>query len=343
MKRRLAVLVIGVAGLVAVGLFSMSEQPRQPKAATAGGEKYLFACQGRVEGASDPVEVSASMDGVIQTVLVSEGQSVQRGQLVARVGCADLEANVESQRASVESARQALVRLHRGSRDEDRRAAAEATTGARAVRDHAKAQFERFARLFKSEDVSRQSFESAQRDLEVAESGLRRTEEQERLVLAPPLTEDVGRLDADLAGAEARLRSAEAPVRKCSVESPVTGTVIKVVRRAGESVSTFTRQPIVTIGDFSIRRVRAEVDERDVAKVFVGQRAEIRLDGDDHGVAGSVSRTALRMGRKSVQAILPGDKDDRDVLDVWIDLPLANRPQLLPMGLRVLVRFSKEH
>ena len=74
-----------------------------------------------------------------------------------------------------------------------------------------------------------------------------------------------------------------------------------------------------------------------MAKVFVGQTAMVRIDDDE--LNGRVTRTALRMGRKSIQGIVPGDKNDRDVLDVWIDLRAAHRR--LPLGLRVLVRFSK--
>jgi HlyD family secretion protein len=339
-KRRITMLSLVAFALAAAALIATSRQPRAASpvaAAKAEPDPISFACQGRVEAGADPVEVSASIDGVIRTLLVSEGQFVRKGQLLARVSCDDLDANTQAQRAVVESARQALMRLHRGSRDEERLTAAEATNEARAVRDHAEVQFDRMDRLYKTEDISLQTLDNARRDWDVAEAALRKADQQERLVLAPPLAEDVSRLEAELAGAEARLRSAEASFAKCAVESPVNGTVIKVLRKVGESVSTFTPQPIATVGDLTIRRVRAEVDERDVAKVFIGQTAVVRIEDDE--LTGRVTRTALRMGRKSIQGVVPGDKNDRDVLDVWIDLPASHRR--LPLGLRVLVRFSK--
>ena len=66
------------------------------------------------------------MDGVIAAVLVTEGQVVKAGELIARLACDDLEAEIRAAKAAENAARQAKARLVRGSRDEERHVAAAA-------------------------------------------------------------------------------------------------------------------------------------------------------------------------------------------------------------------------
>ena len=49
--------------------------------------EVTLACQGRVEGRSETVEVGAAADGVIQTVYVKEGERVAKGAKLAEIGC----------------------------------------------------------------------------------------------------------------------------------------------------------------------------------------------------------------------------------------------------------------
>ena len=108
--------------------------------------------------------------------------------------------------------------------------------------------------------------------------------------------------------------------------------------KPGESFSTLVPKPILTMADTSWLRVRAEVDERDVARVFAGQRVVIRADGwQDAGVPARVSRVSSQMGRKTVRTGDPADKGDRDVLEVLVDLDRQD-PRLV-VGLRVTALF----
>lgn len=61
-----------------------------------------------------------------------------------------------------------------------------------------------------------------------------------------------------------------------SIFSPIDGTVLRVFARAGESFSTVTPRPLFTVADASGRRVKAEVDERDLGRLVVGQVAALK-------------------------------------------------------------------
>jgi multidrug resistance efflux pump len=157
------------------------------------------------------------------------------------------------------------------------------------------------------------------------------------------LQEDTARADADVLAAEGRVRTAQERIGKCSIVAPIDGTVLRVYARRGESFSTVTPRPLFSLADTSTRHIKAEVDERDVDKVSVGQNVIIQADAlDGKKLRGSVARISAMMGRKSISTGDPSDKSDRDILEAVIDLDDNSRP--LPIGLRVTVQFlSNSH
>src|SRR5262245_2548384 len=213
---------------------------REPLAAPSPevGETIVFAAPGRIEGGSEVVEVGTAMDGVIEKVLVAEGNRVAAGQALVRLVCDDLEARLAAARADAESLRQVRRRLLRGSRKEDRDAAAAATAAARAQLTEASVPYERLRDLAEKEHViAPQDKDQGRRDRDVAQANLERALEQERSVNAEPLPEETARADADVAAAESRVREAAARAGKCSITSPMDATVLRVHLREGEQVS----------------------------------------------------------------------------------------------------------
>ena len=85
-------------------------------------------------------------------------------------------------------------------------------------------------------------------------------------------------------------------------------------RPAGELVPVLTPRPLVTMADLSRYRVRAEIDERDVGKVTVGQAALVTADAfGEQRISGNVSEIRHIMGRKEVRTGDPAEKSDRDI------------------------------
>ncbi len=279
------------------------------------------------------------MDGVLKAVFVREGQQVAAGQEVALIDRADLEAERQAALAGAESVRQARARLLRGSRIEERRVAASQTMAAEARLTQARQAFARTEKLFLSGDVSAEAREQAARDVRVAEAAMAAAAEHEKFVNAEPLLEELAKMDADIRVAEERIRLLAAQVKKCSIKAPMGGTVLRVHVKPGEMVSTVFPQPIVSIADTSIWRVRAEVDERDLPRLRPGQSVLVQSDGfAGRQLQGTVAEMGVTMGRKQVRTGDPAEKSDRDILEVLIDLEPAQRVFLV-VGLRVSVQF----
>jgi HlyD family secretion protein len=299
----------------------------------------VAAAQGRVEGNTESVPVAAAIDGVIHEVRVKEGQHVQAGEILAEIGCEDLTAQIRSLEAVVESLRQVRVRVLRGSRDEERRAAERETQAAQALADEAEKRSHRMEILAK-DVVARADADAAERDHRNTLASLEAAKEREKLAKAGPLPEEVAKANADVIDAEHRLQSTIAQKEKCSIKAPISGTVLRVHLKAGEAFSTIMPMPIFTIADVSRFRVRAEIDERDLGSVRLGQKAAIHAEGfPDSPIIGEITWLAATMGRKTALSSNPAEKTDRDIREALIDFDPGDRT--LVVGLRVTVEFLK--
>jgi HlyD family secretion protein len=329
-----------VLAIVTVALLTTSRNRNsvQARGIPSASATVAFASPGRVEGASETTQVGAAADGILKAVYVKEGQFVKRGTLLGEIGCDDLQASLQTATAEAEGARQARTRLLRGARDEEKRIASEKTAAARATFEEAKSRLEMQRALYQKEQISRSSYEQAVRDLGVADANLRAATRTEELLAAPPLEEDKARADADVVAAEGRARMVQERIEKCSIFAPIDGTILRVYARRGESFSTVTPRPLFSIADTSARRIKAEIDERDVDQVSLGQKVIIQADAlDGKRLNGSVVRISSMMGRKSISTGDPSDKSDRDILEAVVGLD--NDSLSLPIGLRVTVQF----
>jgi HlyD family secretion protein len=335
-KYATAILVL----LIAPALFWFSRRQTPVRAAqnVDPGALVLLASSGRVEGRGETTSVGAAADGVVESVLVTEGQQVVEGAALAAINCDDIKEEIERADAETTSARQARIRLLRGRRPEERQASAQKTAAAKAVWMQAQEHFNRITILYQKDGISADLFDQAKRDYEVAQANYQNSRDELDLVNAAALPEEKAKADADVTAAEKNVGIATDKLEKCTIRAPISGTVLRILIRQGESYSTLLPRPLFELADDSIRRVRAEVDEKDVGKVKVGQRAMVTADGfPGRQFEGHVVELAHVMGRKSVLSGDPAEKADRDVLEAIIEL---GQPALeLPIGLRVTAQF----
>jgi HlyD family secretion protein len=304
--------------------------------------EVLFAAPGRVEGLSDTIQLGAAADGVVKAVYVTEGQLVSKGTLLGEIVCDDLEAALQASLAEADAARQARLRLLRGARVEEKQVAAQKTAAARATLTEAKAQLERQSVLYKGGEISAVDYGRTSRDFGVAKAQFQAALKTERLIAASPLPEEKAHADAEVVAAEERVREMQERINKCAIRAPMDGTVLQVDARPGESYSTITPRALFELADASGRRVKAEIDERDLAKITIGQSIIVNAEGlGGERFIGTLKSVSDVMGKKSVFIDDPADKIDRDILEATI--ALSADAKSLPIGLRVTVQFLSSH
>ncbi len=297
---------------------------------------WHLAARGRVEGAtSQEIKLASRVVGRLKEVRVNDGDAVRKGEVVAVLENDDLAAQVEQARANVARERAAQEKLQNGARPEERDAVRAQMQEAQAAADNARQTYARQQRLFKEGGiVSRAVLDQAERDWKMSEARLETARQNYKLIMAPPRFEDVAAAKASVELARAQFAQAQDNYDNTFVRSPVEGVVIKRYMNPGESISYESLyQPIVSVSDTTRLMVRAEIDETDIGKIQVGQRAEVRCDAfSGRAFYGTVTRISGGLGKKKIQTDNPTEKVDTDVLESFVELDPGSP---LRVGLRV--------
>ena len=192
-------------------------------------------------------DVGVKVGGRIAMLAVEEGTRVRRGEIIAEIEHADIDAQLEAARRAVAEAEAQLAQ-------------AIATSGEDAR------SLERQRVLIKDGITTTAALTSAEAAAQVSEARVRSA-------------------DAAIASARARVRVTEEALENTNVRAPFDGAVIKKRAEVGETVSPFgvagqaTREggAIATIADLNELEVQTEVSENSVAKLAVSMPAEVKL------------------------------------------------------------------
>jgi HlyD family secretion protein len=275
------------------------------------------------------VELSFKSPGWVKERPVDEGQAVKAGQLVARLDDVEVQRELARQEALVASARANLAELEHGSRPEEIRQGEAALASARADLERQEAEFARQRELFSREVISQREFDAAKSAFEMAEARERQALESLVLLKKGPRTEKVEAGRAALAQAEASLAITRRQMENTVLLSPVDGTVLAKNTEAGEYVSPGT--PIVTVGNLEKVWLRAYVEETDLGRVKLGQRARVATDtfpGKVYEGAVSFIASDAEFTPKSVQT-----RKERVKLVYRIKIDVANPAHELKPGM----------
>lgn len=337
MKRTVVIgsLALLLAGVTATLLLAHSTSSKTAPSSAPQNESHLIAGPGRIEPHSEDIKLGAELSGKIKRILVEEGDQVTRGQILGELENSDYRAQVSSAEAEVKQREAELRKVINGARLAERREALSTVNEAEAVMNNAHSEMERRRELFAAGVISREESERYAKEYDVARAKFEETRQRHTLIDEAAREEDRSVAEANLAAGRARLEEARAVLAKTYVRSPIDGTILKKHHRAGESVSIFSTNPdpIFTIGDTHSLRVRVDVDERDVSKLAVGQRAYVTADAyGDKKFWGHVVRVGEEMGPKNVHTDEPTERVDTKILETLVQL---DGKVDIPIGLRV--------
>lgn len=326
-----AVLMMGISAAMLMRGRGQSVAAAEPAAQPS--RFGVIAAPGRVEAVSEEIRVSSELSGRLKTVDVEEGDRVERGQTLAELENADYRARVSAAEAELAQREAELRRIVNGAREQERREAAAAEQAAKAVLANAKSEAERRRSLADKGVISRDEADRFERAYLVAQAQYEQATQRFKLVDAEAREEDRARAQAAVELARAQLAEARAYLAKSYVRAPIGGVILRKMRHAGESVSTQFDSPIVTLADDSTLRVRLDVDETDVSKLRLGQRAYVTAETyGPRKFWGRVIRVGRILGKKNVRTEEPTEHVDTKILETLVELDAG---QALPLGLRV--------
>lgn len=253
----LVVLIVALMGLKAAGVIGKEESTRvSVEKASLRTITEIVTASGKVYPEVE-VKISPDVSGEIVELMVQEGDSVQKGQLLARV-YADILATQRDQAAAGVNQQQAQVQN------------ASASLGSFKARlDQAEKQYQRQKQLFQEKVISRLEFEQSESAYLTTKADYAAAQQS------------IKSGQAGVQSAQASLQRANKDLGRTSVLAPMSGVVSLLNVKKGERVvgnSMMAGTEMMRVADMRVIEVRVDVGENDIPKVKIGDSAVVEVD-----------------------------------------------------------------
>lgn len=238
--------------------------------------------------------VSPKINGMIVKSFIVEGKRVTKGEILAELESIDYQADLDRAKAVLESARQRLIESQRGSRLEEIAGARAELAESEAQRKQLEALWKRSKELVKRQVVSDTDFEEAESKYLAMDRRVARLKSALALMEEGPRIERKQMAAADVRLAEAELAKAQWRLDNCTIRAPISGMILKKNAEEGNIVNPVAfngSYSLCDVADLADLEVDLSIQERDVSRVFQGQRCTIRAEAyPDRVYQGYVSR-----------------------------------------------------
>lgn len=246
-------------------------------------EKSTLTLNGNVD--IREVDLSFRVGGRLLELAVDEGSVVRKGDVLGRLDAEPYEIALKDARFHRESLAEQLKLLEAGNRREVVAASLAQWQSQQAALANAERTWKRLHELVKTRSVSKQELDNAQEALERAQASVRSYGEAYAAIASGARAEEIAKARADVRRAEAAVERAELDIRDTALASPSDGVVLTRAVEPGSMLSAGS--PVLTLSLTKPVWVRAYLEEPDLGRVRVGQKATIVTD-DGRRVPGTV-------------------------------------------------------
>lgn len=260
-RRAARLLLIAVGVLFVIGVLAWLLRP---------GEVLL---QGQVEATE--INVGAKVPGRIESVLVHEGATVERGQLLATLSTPDVRAKAAQANALVDAARALEEKAVIGAQPQDINAAEMQWQAAQRAADLARITYERVQRLNDEGVLPTQKRDEAYAQAQATQAQANAAHSIYLKAQAGTRPEDLRAAKAQLAQAEGGRAEAESFLEEREVRAPIAGEISTRVLEPGELAATGA--PIIVIADMADMWASFNLREDRLAGVHIGREFDATI------------------------------------------------------------------
>jgi HlyD family secretion protein len=339
-KRNAAVVVLGlllvaaVIAMIAPGRDGGS--PTTAASAQQNDKRWLAVAPGRVEPPSGIIKVAAPTVGVVSKVMVKVNDTVFAGEPLILLNDDEIQARYAAAEAQVGMRRRLRNEQAATGKANERRNAEDAVSDAETAVFDAQAAVDLAAAQWRASGTPVATLTNARTALSSAQDELAKRRAQLRAIDAPLLTPN----EAQVVSARGDLALARVNLEKSRIRAPIDGTVLQININPGELAAPSALQPLLLIANLSTLNVRAELDERDIGEIKIGQSASVRAAAfPGREFAGTVTSIAPLVEPSRLGSRGPGNRSDVDAVDVVVKLA---QPGPLTTGMKVDVYFGQE-
>jgi HlyD family secretion protein len=203
------------------------------------------------------VKISPDISGEITELNVLEGDSVKKGQVLARI-YADIYATQRDQAAAAVNQQQAMTANSQSQMD-----------ALKASMDQAERTYNRQKQLLDDKVISKAEFEQAESAYLSAKANYNAA------------IESIKGNKASIVSAQANLARANKDLSRTTLIAPMNGVISSLSVKKGERVagnSFALGTEMMRVADMTIMEVRVNVGENDIVKVNIGDSADVEVD-----------------------------------------------------------------
>jgi HlyD family secretion protein len=296
------------------------------------------------------INIGANAQGQLTKILVKEGDSVRKGQLLATLENIQPTADVDMQKAVINSSEADSAANEAGVKaaDEGLRTMEAAIEKDKADMERMKADFDRSQSLFDEHLLAKQDFEMKKFSYQAQVATLH--ESEMRLVQARAQREQTA---AQLTSAQKHIAQNRAGLvrfndllEKHNAYAPLAGVVTNLPVREGETVvpgiQNSAASTIMTIADMSLITAEVKVDETDIVNVKLDQVADITIDAIPNktfkGHVTEIGNTAIL--RSTGVAASQSAISSQEAKDFKVVVVLDNPPDEIRPGLSCTAKIT---
>jgi HlyD family secretion protein len=264
------VLVGGVVGTTLALRSNTTIDPSKLAKVERGDLARSVVATGKIEPLAK-VEIKSKASGIVKQIFADYGDYVKTGQILVELDKEELEARVRELRATLLAAQASAE-------------AAQATYERNKVEAEGpdipflKSDMERARQLHAEGLIAKPVIENAEKAYQLALN-----KQMAALRTVAVSRAEISRAKAQVAQAQAALEQADEDLRNSTIVSPMDGLVLSRNVEIGDAVSSILvlgsqATLVMTLGDVSEVYVKGKVDEADISKVYLGQRARIVVE-----------------------------------------------------------------
>jgi HlyD family secretion protein len=308
----------GVVALLAIMKFTSGTSDSGVKVAVENAAKRTIVETVNASGKVYPeieVKVSPDISGEIVDLMVQEGDSVRRGQVLARI-YADVyssqrdqaAAQVSQSQASVANSTAALESLH-------------------AQLEQSKQVYTRNKQLYEEKVISKSEFEQYETQLRTAQAQYNAAQQNIRA------------LQSGVQSTRTQLEMANKNLGRATIVAPMSGVISLLNVKKGERVvgtAQMAGTEMMRVADMSTIEVRVDVGENDIVKISIGDEADVEIDAyNNRKFKGVVTQIASSTKTGAAAAVTSNDVTNYEVhirLDPasYADLHEPGQPKKFP-------------